>query len=110
MVQETARTPLDRLTDPQELLRLVQEGSEPYHLIDVRSPEEFAEGHIPSAVNIPFQLIEERVPTTDRDALIVLYCHSGGRSAVAKAILQDVGFHHVVNFGAIDDWPGALDR
>ena len=85
-------------------------GSEAYHLIDVRSPEEFADGHIPTAVNIPFQLIEERVPTTNRDALLVLYCQSGGRSAVAKAILQDIGFQHVVNFGAIADWPGTIER
>ncbi len=109
-VQDTSPTPLDRLTDPQELFRLVQDGSEPLHLIDVRSPEEFADGHIPTAVNIPFQLIEERVPTTDRDVLMVLYCQSGGRSAVAKAILQDIGYHHVVNFGAIADWPGTLER
>ena len=71
--------------------------------IDVRTPAEFASGHVTGASNIEFQLISEQITniTNNMDAEIHLYCRSGRRSGVAKQTLEGLGFRNVINEGGI---------
>lgn len=73
--------------------------------IDVRSAEEYASGHVSSAVNIPHTEIAARIGevTTDKDALIYVYCRSGRRSGFALDVLEAAGYTNVVNAGGLED-------
>src|SRR6476620_674114 len=62
-----------------------------FHLVDVRSPSEFATGHIPGAVNIPMDQIEARIRDLDRDGPIVLVCQSGKRARMVAGLLEPCG-------------------
>ncbi len=95
-------------TEPDVLSRLVAERTEPYVLVDVRTPEEYSAGHIPTAVNIPVSTIAGSLPTEDRSALIIVYCASGRRSATAKRTLDGLGFTQVFDFGSVSRWEGDL--
>lgn len=94
--------------NPGELLTLVEKQVQPYILVDVRTADEYAGGHIPTAENIPFDIIADNLPTENREDLIVVYCRSGRRSAVAAETLRNLGFSAVVDFGAVTNWPGEL--
>ncbi len=72
-------------------------------LIDVRSPEEFADGHIDGARNIPLNVLDAAIPSLPKDKTIVVYCHSGARSSVAATHLADAGYT-VRNLGAMSAW------
>jgi rhodanese-related sulfurtransferase len=76
-------------------------------LLDVRTEEEFLDKRIDGAVLIPDYEIAERAETelTDKDAIILLYCRSGRRSADAAKTLADMGYTQVYDFGGIIDWP-----
>jgi rhodanese-related sulfurtransferase len=100
-----------------ELLELQQAGSP---VVDVREPEEFAEGHLPGAVNIPRGLLEFEVDghpavnyqtaeaLSHRERPVVLYCLSGGRSALAAEALKRLGFTSPVSLaGGILHWADA---
>ncbi len=73
--------------------------------IDVREADEFATGHHPEAVNIPYESIGERIGevTGEKHADIRVYCRSGKRSGVAKATLESLGFTQVINEGGVED-------
>jgi phage shock protein E len=74
-------------------------------LVDVRTPGEFAAGHLDGAVNIPLDLLAQRFKDLGpKDGKIVLYCRSGARSGRAKAMLEQQGFEHVFNLGAMSRW------
>jgi rhodanese-related sulfurtransferase len=74
-------------------------------LLDVRSPEEFAGGHIDDAVSIPVQELAGRLDELgDKAGEIVVYCQSGGRSAMATRLLQSNGFANVYDLGGIGQW------
>ncbi len=90
------------------LEKLIGEKTTPYILVDVRTPEEFASGAIPTAINIPYESIVDQAPTADKDALIVVYCRSGSRSTRAESMLKQAGYRNVVNFGAISNWKGQV--
>ena len=79
-----------------------------YIILDVRTPEEFSEKHIPSAINIPNETIgTAEVPELpDKDQLILIYCRSGNRSKQASEKLVRLGYTNIVEFGGINDWPG----
>ena len=79
-----------------------------YLILDVRTPEEFAEKHIPGAVNIPNEFIgtEEIPELPQKDQLILVYCRSGNRSKQASEKLAALGYTNIVEFGGINDWPG----
>ena len=75
-------------------------------VLDVRTQEEYDQGHIPGAVCLPNEEITEDMPIAfDRDAEILVYCRSGRRSADAAKKLRDMGFTNVFDFGGIIDWP-----
>jgi phage shock protein E len=95
-------------SDPDGLAELVSGKGEKYILVDVRTPEEYASGHIPTAVNIPVDVIGGQPPSRDRSALIVVYCARGGRASAAAKTLSGLGFTRVVNFGGIFRWKGKL--
>ncbi len=103
-----AQSPSSPYRDPDGLSRLVTEKLEPYVLVDVRTPEEYTAGHIPSAVNIPVSDIANQLPTEDRGALVIVYCASGRRSAAARRTLDGLGFTQVVDFGSVSRWKGDL--
>ena len=81
-----------------------------YLILDVRTPEEFAAGHIPGAINIPNEEIgTARIPElTDKDQLILVYCRSGNRSKQASEKLAAQGYSNIVEFGGINSWPGEI--
>ena len=87
---------------PADAKTLVDKGA---LLVDVRSTEEFASGHIQGAKNIPVGTVAENLKAFGKkDAPIVVYCRSGARSGRAKSVLEDNGFTHVHNLGAMSNW------
>ena len=79
-----------------------------YIILDVRTPEEFAEKHIPGALNIPNEAIgtDEIPELPDKQQLILVYCRSGNRSKQASEKLVAQGYTNIVEFGGINDWTG----
>ena len=79
-----------------------------YMILDVRTPEEYAEKHIPNAINIPNENIgtDEISELPDKDQLIMVYCRSGRRSKEAAEKLVALGYTNIVEFGGIIDWKG----
>ena len=90
----------------QEAKNLMDTESD-YIIIDARTDEEFAAGHIPNAIMIPEYEIADRAETElpDKDALILVYCRSGRRSKIAAEALVNLGYTNVKEFGGIIDWP-----
>ena len=76
-------------------------------LLDVRTDEEFREGHISGAILIPDYEIAVRAESElpDKAAIILVYCRSGRRSALAAQELADIGYSNIFDFGGIIDWP-----
>ncbi|MBN1835782.1 MAG: rhodanese-like domain-containing protein [Spirochaetales bacterium] len=100
----------ERVLSWEELAAMVAEADPDTYLVDVRTPEEFAAGAIPGAINIPHSRIGSAPPTADPSARIIVYCRSGGRSGAAKAVLEELGYTNVNNFGGIRRWEGELVR
>ena len=98
------------LRDPSVLAQRIESAPASFRLIDVRTPGEFAQGHIPTAENIDYRRIATRMAEGDRDALIVVYCRSGSRSARAARTLASLGYTNVVDFGGIIRWNGPVER
>ena len=76
----------------------------PHLLIDVRTPEEFASGHIQNAVNISVETLPARLDEVPGGTPVVVYCRSGNRSASAAQILTENGYQQVYDLGGILDW------
>lgn len=73
-------------------------------ILDVRTPAEFAEKNFPASLNIPVDELEKRINELgDKNKLILVYCRSGRRSAIAKKTLNDKGYINVVDAGGLDD-------
>ena len=85
---------------PQEARTMIDEGAT---LIDVRTPREYAQQHIPGAINIPLQEIPHRLSEFP-DGEVVLYCRSGARSQQALRFLQQQGKDNIFDLGAIHRW------
>ncbi len=80
-------------------------------LLDVRTPEEYAEGHIEGSTNLPLQSIEqaERV-IKDKDTPLFVHCRSGGRSAQATSVLKRMGYTNIEDIGGILSYSGKVVR
>lgn len=79
-------------------------------VLDVRTPEEFAEGHVPGAVNVPHDQVESRLAELQslRDKDVVLYCRSGRRAGMAAETLQKAGFTRLQHLeGDMQGWTAA---
>ena len=89
---------------------VMMEAESDYIILDVRTPEEFSEKHIPGAINIANETIgSEEIPELpDKDQLILVYCRSGNRSKQASEKLVALGYTNIVEFGGINDWPGEV--
>ena len=83
-----------------------------YLIVDVRRADEFAEGHIPGAINIANEDIVSSEPAElpDKDQVIYVYCRSGNRSKQAAAKLAAMGYTNIVEFGGILDWTGQMEK
>ncbi len=90
----------------QEARQIMQEKDD-YILLDVRTQEEYDEAHIEGAVLLPDYEIKEkageRLP--DKNAMILVYCRTGRRSAASANQLLEMGYTQVIDFGGIVDWP-----
>lgn len=75
-------------------------------LLDVRTPEEFAGGHLDGAVNVPVQVLDSKWASLNvpPEREVVVYCRSGRRSAQAKAVLEGKGVKRVVDVGGMSNW------
>lgn len=102
-----AKEPTYRQIGMDEAITMMQEETG-YLILDVRTPEEFKQAHIPDAINIPNEAIgtEEISQLPDKDQLILVYCRSGNRSKQASGKLAALGYTNIVEFGGILDWPG----
>lgn len=92
--------------DAELARRLVGEGA---LLLDVRTPDEFADRHLDGAKNVPVDALADGVDeidalVKDKTTPVVVYCKSGGRAARAKKMLLAAGYTQVTNLGGIDDW------
>ena len=83
-----------------------------YIILDVRRPDEYAEGHIPGAINVPNEEIgtAEIAELPDKSQLILVYCRSGRRSKEASEKLAGIGYTNIVEFGGILDWKGEIEK
>ncbi|MCI0574363.1 MAG: rhodanese-like domain-containing protein [Myxococcaceae bacterium] len=74
-------------------------------LLDVRTPEEYVQGHLPGARNIPVQVLSQRLDDVGpRETPVIVYCAAGGRSATAAELLKRAGFREVLNLGPMSAW------
>jgi len=104
-----------REVSPEETLALIK-GDE-WLILDVREPDEFEEGHLPTAVNIPRGFLEVRADLEhykrdermqDRNQRILCYCGGGHRSAMAARVLQEMGFKEAISMR--EGWTGWNER
>ena len=88
----------------------IMAGDEPYVIVDVRRPDEFAKGHIPGAINVPNEGIadEKLAELPDLDQVLLVHCQTGRRSAAASKKLADIGYTRVLEFGGIMTWKGEV--
>ena len=93
----------------KEAKQMMQEKSD-YLIVDVRRPDEFAEGHIPGAINVPNESISDEQPAElpDKEQILLIYCRSGNRSKDASQKLADMGYTNVYEFGGINTWEGEI--
>jgi len=86
---------------------LEHQAKHPQHLflLDVRSPEEFKAGHVPGAVNVPYDQIASRLADVPKDKDVVLYCRSGRRAGIAAEVLQANGYTRLSHLeGDMNAW------
>ena len=96
----------------QEEAARILEQEENILILDVRTPEEFAAGHIKGAVNLPNEDIgpQNLSLLPDRNQKILVYCRSGNRSKQASQKLAELGYTGILEFGGINTWTGELEK
>ena len=90
-----------------EEAKQIMDSEEGYIILDVRTQEEYDQGHIPGAIVISHEKIAEKAEEvlTDKDQLILVYCRSGRGSKIAAEALVELGYTNIKEFGGIIDWP-----
>ena len=79
-------------------------------LLDVRTPQEYREGHIPGSQNVPLQQLDKVEEVTEnKDTVLYVYCRSGARSRQAVSLLQAMGYTNVHNIGGIAAYHGKVE-
>ena len=112
----TLKGPADRAENNKEAVyvnitaeeaKQIMDSEEGYIILDVRTQEEYDQGHIPGAILIPDTEVEVTAEEvlTDKDQLLLVYCRSGRRSKLASEILVELGYTNIKEFGGIIDWP-----
>ncbi|CAM4197880.1 rhodanese-like domain-containing protein [Flavobacterium weaverense] len=79
-------------------------------LVDVRTVEEFSEGHVASSINIPLDQLLDHIDEFKGKEQIVVFCRSGNRSGHAKMILEQNGFKNVINGGTWQEVDDAINK
>ena len=94
-----------------EEAKQIMDSEEDYIILDVRTQEEYDQGHIPSAILIPDTEIKHKAEEVmmDKDQLILVYCRSGRRSKLAAEALAELGYTNIKEFGGIIDWPYEIE-
>ena len=95
-----------------EEAKQIMDSEEGYIILDVRTQEEYDEGHIPGATQISHEEIAEKAEEvlTDKEQLILVYCRSGRRSKIAAEALVGLGYTNNKEFGGIIDWPYEVEK
>lgn len=90
----------------QDEAKQIMDEEQDVMILDVRTEEEYAEGHIPDAICIPNETIDENVSAllTDENQTILVYCRSGNRSKQAAQKLANLGYTDIREFGGITTW------
>ena len=90
-----------------EEAKQIMDNEEGFIILDVRTQEEYDQGHIPGAIVISYEEIAEKAEEvlTDKGQLILVYCRSGRRSKIAAEALVELGYINIKEFGGIIDWP-----
>ena len=113
---ETANAAVPKIT-PDQASDMIKKGNT--LVVDVRdAPEVSASGKIAGAVNVSRGMLEFRADPDspnhdknfDKEKTVILYCASGGRSALAGKVLKDMGYDKVYNVGGFKDWTGAVEK
>ena len=104
--KETAENSYKQISMDEAVTMMAEETD--YIILDVRTPEEFAEKHIPNAINVPNETIgKDEIPELpNKEQLILVYCRSGNRSKQASEKLVKLGYTNIYEFGGINDWTG----
>jgi rhodanese-related sulfurtransferase len=89
---------------PSQYVADFSEAQTAHLLVDVRTPEEYASGHIAGSVNIPLQELQSRMSEIPSNQAVVLYCRSGNRSGQAATLLRDAGYTQIYDLGGIIEW------
>ena len=94
----------------QETAKKMMEKDDGHIILDVRTKEEYAAGHIPGAINLPNEDIQDQKPEVlpDTDQIILIYCRSGHRAGLAAEKLAKLGYKKLYNFGGVNTWTGEL--
>lgn len=80
-------------------------------LLDVRTPQEYQEGHIPKSKNVPLQMINKITSVVGtKETPLFVYCYSGSRSSQAVNALKRMGYTNVINIGGISSYTGKVER
>lgn len=96
----------------QEKAKELIDSENNYIILDVRTQEEYDEGHIPDAILVPYTDIDENISEIliDKNQLILVYCRSGNRSKIASQSLADLGYTNVKEFGGINTWTYEIEN
>lgn len=91
------------IIDAEELLKMQSDGVK---VVDVRTPEEFGQGKIPGAVNVPLSgSFANSMTKFEKDRPVIVYCRSGRRSTIASEQLEQAGYTAIFNYqGSFNDW------
>ncbi len=83
-----------------------------YIILDVRTQDEYKEGHISNAIYIPNETIGDKEidKLPNKNQLIMVYCRSGNRSKQASEKLVKLGYTNIVEIGGIKDWQGKIEK
>jgi phage shock protein E len=97
-------------TSPAEVKKRLDTGEKVF-LVDVRTPNEYAEKHIPKSLLLPLERLEQEAPKKlpDKDAQIFVYCLTGRRSASGVRTLVNLGYSNVYDMGGMMNWPGKME-
>lgn len=80
-------------------------------LLDVRTPQEYRDGHIPGSKNVPLQSLDKVLGfVNNQDTPLFVYCYSGARSAQAVSALRRMGYSNIKNIGGIAAYSGKVER
>ncbi len=95
----------------EEAINMMEESND-YLIVDVRTQEEYDQGHIPGAICIPNENIGIGQPEelTDLNQILFIYCRSGRRSKEAAQKLAEIGYTQVYEIGGINTWPGEIEQ